>query len=63
MKNKEITHRVPLEKLCILPTFSLRAQYLYDINGIQVAQMVKNPATMHEIRVRYLGWEDPLQKE
>ena len=52
-----------MEKLCILPTFSLRAQYLYDINGIQVAQMVKNPATMHEIRVRYLGWEDPLQKE
>ena len=27
-----------------------------------VAQMVKNPPAMHEIWVRFLGWEDPLQK-
>jgi len=25
--------------------------------------MVKNPPTMQETRVRFLGWEDPLGKE
>ena len=25
--------------------------------------MVKNPPAMKEIRVRSLGWEDPLEKE
>ena len=28
-----------------------------------VAQMVKNPPAMLETRVRFLGWEDPLEKE
>ena len=28
-----------------------------------VAQVVKNPPTMQETRVRTLGWEDPLQEE
>ena len=28
-----------------------------------VAQMVKNPATMHETWIQSLGWEDPLEKE
>ena len=27
-----------------------------------VAQMVKNPATMKETWIRFLGWEDPLEK-
>ena len=27
-----------------------------------VAQLVKNPPAMRETRVRYLGWEDPLEK-
>ena len=27
-----------------------------------VAQLVKNPPTMRETWVRYLGWEDPLEK-
>ena len=27
-----------------------------------MAQLVKNPPTMQETRVRSLGWEDPLQK-
>ena len=27
-----------------------------------VAQLVKNPPTMRETRVRSLGWEDPLEK-
>ena len=28
-----------------------------------VAQMVKHLSTMREIRLRSLGWEDPLEKE
>ena len=27
-----------------------------------VAQLVKNPPVMQETRVRFLGWEDPLEK-
>ena len=27
-----------------------------------VAQTVKNPLSMHETWVRFLGWEDPLEK-
>ena len=27
-----------------------------------VAQLVKNPPAMQEVRVRSLGWEDPLEK-
>ena len=28
-----------------------------------MVQMVKNLPTMQETRVRFLGWEDPLEKE
>ena len=28
-----------------------------------VAQMVKHPPAMRETQVRFLGWEDPLEKE
>ena len=28
-----------------------------------IAQLVKNPSAMHETPVRFLGWEDPLEKE
>ena len=28
-----------------------------------VAQLVKNPPAMQETPVRYLGWEDPLEKD
>ena len=41
--------------LCSHPLASLRASL--------VAQLVKNPPTMQETRVRYLGGEDPLEKE
>ena len=27
-----------------------------------VSQLVKNPPAMQEILVRFLGWEDPLEK-
>ena len=28
----------------------------------RIAQLAKNPAAMQEILVRFLGWEDPLEK-
>ena len=28
-----------------------------------IAQLVKNPPAMQETPVRFLGWEDPLEKE
>ena len=31
--------------------------------GFPVAQLVKNPPAMQETCVRFLGWEDPLEKE
>ena len=33
------------------------------INASRVAQMVKNLTAMQESPVRFLGWEDPLEKE
>ena len=27
-----------------------------------IAQLVKNPSAMQETLVRFLGWEDPLEK-
>ena len=30
--------------------------------GFLVAQTVKRPPAMRETRVRFLGWEDPLEK-
>ena len=28
-----------------------------------MAQMIKNPPTIQETRVRFLGWDDSLEKE
>ena len=33
-----------------------------DLGLLLVAQMVKNPPAMQETQVRFLGWEDPLEK-
>ena len=35
---------------------------LYDEDDTLVAQLVKNPPAMQEAPVRFLGWEDPLEK-
>ena len=32
------------------------------VNAFLVAQMVKNPPAMWETWVKFLGWEDPLEK-
>ena len=37
---------------------------MYPLFGASlVAQMVKRLPAMQETRVRFLGWEDPLEKE
>ena len=35
---------------------------MYDAGASLVAQMVKNPPAMLETQVRFLGWEDHLEK-
>ena len=37
--------------------------HLLVIGASLVAQMVKHLPAMWETRVRFLGWEDPLEKE
>ena len=37
-------------------------QFLYVNLVSLIAQMVKNPPAMQEAPVRFLGWEDPLEK-
>ena len=34
----------------------------HNVLTFLVAQMVKNPPAMQETPVRFLGWEDPLEK-
>ena len=43
--------------LCVFKDFS------YSFGASLVAQSVKNLPAMQETRVRFLGWEDPLEKE
>ena len=35
---------------------------LLPINASLIVQLVKNPPAMPETLVRFLGWEDPLEK-
>ena len=45
-----------------LPTKTLKC-FIPFYGASLVVQLVKNPPTMQETRVRSLGWEDPLEKE
>ena len=36
--------------------------YLHHYWASLIAQLVKNPPAMQETLVRFLGWEDPLEK-
>ena len=49
-----------LIQMSVKPTFICLA--LFSETSL-VAQMVKHLSTMQETWVRYLGWEDPLEKE
>ena len=43
----------------------LWTEYLCPLNSHRaslVVQLVKNPPAMQETLVRFLGWEDPLEK-
>ena len=43
----------------------LWTEYLSPLNSHRaslVVQLVKNPPAMQETLVRFLGWEDPLEK-
>ena len=49
--------------MCIEGTYLNIIKAIYDRSGVSpVAQLVKNPPAMQEILVRFLGWEDPLEK-
>ena len=37
--------------------------YIYILGASLIAQVVKNLPAMQETQVRFLGWEDPLEKE
>ena len=46
-----------------IPSQTLESSLCFIQPGILYeAQMVKNPPTVQEIRVQFLGWEDPLEK-
>ena len=37
--------------------------FAYDLTwATLIAQLVKNPPAMQDTLVRFLGWEDPLEK-
>ena len=42
------------------PTLDGKNEVIYWVS--LMAQLVKNPPAMQEIWVRFLGWEDPLEK-
>ena len=46
--------------------YRLKGEFIiHKLNFLRVsliAQLVKNPPTMQETPVRFLGWEDPLEK-
>ena len=45
-----------------VPQFSNILQFSGAIWAPLVIQLVKNPPAMQETLVRFLGWEDPLEK-
>ena len=42
--------------------YNINSTVLSQIRASHVAQLVKNPPAMQETPVRFLGWEDPLEK-
>ena len=48
--------------LCLKNVHNLIKIYFIGKGASLVAQLVKNLSAMEEIPVRFLGWEDPLEK-
>ena len=46
-----------------MPQFIFSKMFLVWTIFSLVAQLVKNLPAMQETRVRFLGWEEPLEKE
>ena len=47
----------------MVPQFLFSKMFLVWTIFSLVAQLVKNLPAMQETRVRFLGWEEPLEKE
>ena len=41
---------------------NMNEKYYLKMYSTLIAQLVKNSPTMQETPVRFLGWEDPLEK-
>ena len=54
--------KAPERSLCLHPAVSILLPTYLKI-PLPLAQLVKNPPASQETRVRYLGQEDPLEKE
>ena len=52
-----------LYMLCLNALFHLNLDNFRRFGASLVAQLVKNLPAVQETRVRFLGWEDPLEKE
>ena len=48
--------------LCVCLWVTMYLKHLKPKTASLIAQLVKNPPAMRETLVRFLGWEDPLEK-
>ena len=48
--------------LALQPVLEAVASPVSLLLGSVIAQLIKNPPTMRETWIRFLGWEDPLEK-
>ena len=56
------THTQIIFYFYLLPFFLVVVNLLSSVRASLVPQLVKNLPEMHLTRVRYLGWEDPLEQ-
>ena len=57
---ESLSHQPPHPNLCAFHNTTY--PYVLKISSSLVAQLVKNSTAMQETLVRFLGWEDPLEK-
>ena len=51
-----------LVRVLLKPSVMDFEHYIASMWASLIAQLVKNPPAMQETPVRFLGWEDPLEK-
>ena len=59
---KHVPRSFMFQEALLLPAFKFCSSPVAPWASL-VAQLVKNPPAMWETWVRFLGWEDPLEKE